>query len=44
MRHTPLPPAAVGESKVGNFQEVLWELYCLGVKKETGKLSLGLAY
>ncbi len=40
----PLSPAAVGERKVGHFQLVPWELYCLGVKKETGKLSLGLAY
>ncbi len=42
--HDPPPPAAVGESKVGHFQEVPWEVYCLGVKKETGKLSLGMAY
>ncbi len=40
----PLPPAPVGKSEVGQFQEVPWEDYRLGVEKETGKLSLGLAY
>ncbi len=38
-----LSAAAVGESKVGQFQWVPWEDYCLGVKKKTSKLSLGLA-
>jgi hypothetical protein len=29
----PHPPAAVGERKVGHFQWVPLELYCLGAKK-----------
>ncbi len=42
---TPLPLAAVGESKVGNFRRCHERVTVyVGVKKETGKLSLGLAY
>jgi hypothetical protein len=40
----PLPPAPVGGTRVGSFQKVPWESSFLGVKKDNGKLSLGLAY
>ncbi len=41
---TPYLPAAVGRTKVGLIQSVPWEGVFLGVEKDNGKLSLGLAY
>jgi hypothetical protein len=38
------PPAAVGGTKEGSIQRVSWKGVFLGVKKDNGKLSQGLAY
>ncbi len=40
----PAPRAPVGVTRVGSFQKVPWESSFLGVKKDDGKLSLGMAY
>jgi hypothetical protein len=40
----PPSPTVVGGTKVGSIQKVQWERVFLGVKKDNGKLSLGLAY